>query len=411
MPDTVAACLDTLITRQRADQIEFLRDLIRTRSANPFTPEQSDQGEPVERDVAHLIYKRLREIGLQAELQGVSEARPNVLAVLSGTENGPSLILNGHMDTVMPGEQWTRDPFGAEIEGNRLYGLGALDMKASLSLFVSVASVLLEAGLQPRGDLILSFVVDEEPGGCSSFGTAYLLEQGLSATAAIVPEPESTNVTIGHRGGYRFKLTVHGESAHTGLLAWERGEIGRNAIVDMARAVQALGSLALPYDDTPAFPGRVPVVTFPTLIQGGTTINAVPESCTAYGDMRVLPGLDGDQIEALIHERLDSVPNLTYTLERLLFVPAVEIPTDTDIVQILARRTAEVTGQTPTLLGCGPWNDGWMFITRGIPAVCGFGPDGAGVHAPDEYVDLDSLINTTRIFARTIVDYLGIAKE
>ncbi|MBN1679735.1 MAG: M20/M25/M40 family metallo-hydrolase [Anaerolineae bacterium] len=64
-------------------------------------------------------------------------------------------------------------------------------------------------------------------------------------------------------------------------------------------------------------------------------------------------------------------------------------------------------GSPPTILGCGPWNDGWMFITRGIPAICEFGPNGAGVHAPDEYVELDSLIDTIRIFARVIVDFLG----
>ena len=67
-------------------------------------------------------------------------------------------------------------------------------------------------------------------------------------------------------------------------------------------------------------------------------------------------------------------------------------------------------GITPTTEGCGPWNDGWMFISRGIPAICGFGPAGAGVHAADEYVELDSFIATTRIFVRAIIDYLGVAE-
>jgi acetylornithine deacetylase/succinyl-diaminopimelate desuccinylase-like protein len=92
-------------------------------------------------------------------------------------------------------------------------------------------------------------------------------------------------------------------------------------------------------------------------------------------------------------------------LDRLLFVPAVEIAPDEKIVRVLAHHAAAVTGQTPTTLGCGPWNDGWMFITRGIPAVCGFGPNGAGVHGPDEYVTLDSLIATARIYARAVIDF------
>ncbi len=109
-----------------------------------------------------------------------------------------------------------------------------------------------------------------------------------------------------------------------------------------------------------------------------------------------------------MHECLGAIPGLDYTLDRLIFVPAVEISPESEIVTPLVARTTEITGQAPTMLGCGPWNDGWMFITRGIPSICGFGPNGAGVHAPDEYVELDSLLDTTRIYARAIVDYLGL---
>jgi acetylornithine deacetylase/succinyl-diaminopimelate desuccinylase-like protein len=109
--------------------------------------------------------------------------------------------------------------------------------------------------------------------------------------------------------------------------------------------------------------------------------------------------------------QLDALPGLDYALDRLLFVPAVEIAPDEKIVRVLAQHAAAITGQTPTTLGCGPWNDGWMFITRGIPAVCGFGPNGAGVHGPDEYVTLDSVIDTTRIYARAVIDFLGMANS
>jgi acetylornithine deacetylase len=407
MTGTLFDHLDTIITRHRDDQIAFLQRLVQTRSANPFTPETSDPHEPIERAVAHLIHNALASLGLRPELKGMSPERPNVVAILRGTGGEKSLVLNGHMDTVMPGPLWTEDPFGGTIRDGRLYGLGALDMKASLSVFVFAARALLEAGIEPGGDLILTFVVDEEPGAVSPFGTAYLLDHGLAATAAIVAEPENTNVTIGHRGGYRFKLTVRGEAAHTGLLAWERGEQGRNAVLDMAAAIQTLQDLPIPYDETPAFPGRKPVFTFPTLIQGGVSINAVPDECAAYGDVRLLPGAQADTVEQLIRARLNALSGLDYRLDRLLAVPAVEIPASYALVQSLVSRTAEITRQTPTTLGCGPWNDGWMFFTRGIPAICGFGPNGAGVHAPDEYVELDSLIDTTRILVRGIVDYLG----
>lgn len=400
--------LDAIIQQHWDEQVAFLQQLVQTRSANPYLPMTSDPHEPIERDVAYLIADALSASGMSPQLLGETDERPNVLATIKGAGGHRAVILNGHMDTVMPNPQWTRDPFGGAIEGGRLYGLGALDMKASLSLFVYVARALLEAGVQLDGDLHLTFVVDEEPGAVSRFGSAYLLDHGLTASAAIVAEPVNTNVTIGHRGGYRFRLTVHGEAAHTGLLAWERRNIGKNAITAMAEAIMALQDVAIPHVQTPAFPDRKPVFTFPTMIEGGTSINAVPDSCVAYGDVRVLPGANAETIERVMQECLDAIPGLNYTLDRLIFVPAVEISPESEIVAPLVKHVAEITGQTPTTLGCGPWNDGWMFITHGIPAICGFGPNGAGAHSPDEYVELDSLRDTTRIYARAIVDYLGV---
>ncbi len=409
MTERLFAQLDNIIRQHWDEQVAFLQQLVQTRSANPYLPVTSDPHEPIEHDVAHLIHNKLAALGLAPTFSGETEARPNVLATLAGASgNHRALILNGHMDTVMPGPNWTRDPFGGAIEDGRLYGLGALDMKASLSIYVFVVQALLEAGVRLKGDLHLAFVVDEEPGAYSRFGTAFVLDQGLTGTAAIIGEPMNDNVTIGHRGGYRFRLVVHGEATHTGLASWERGETGKNAIVAMARAITALQDLPVPHVKTPAFPGRRPVFTFPTTIEGGTSINAVPDRCVAYGDVRLLPGANADTVEALIREHLDVIPDLDYDLERLIFVPAVEIPPDSEIVKPLVKHTAAITGRTPTTHGCGPWNDGWMFITRGIPAICGFGPNGAGVHAPDEYVELDSLLDTTRIYARAVVDYLGV---
>ncbi len=400
--------LDSIIEKNSADQIGFLQDLVRAQSANPYTVENSTPDSGIEKEMAALIAAKLRAIGLQPELIGASPERPNVVATLKGARVGKTLALNGHMDTVMPSKQWTMDPFGATIVGQRLYGLGVLDMKASLAIFVYAAQALMEAGIKLGGDLVLTFAVDEEPGGASPYGTNYLLDHGVTATTAIVAEPGLDNVTIGHRGGYRFKIIVRGAAAHTGSLQWERREIGKNAIAAMGDVITALRDLEIPSQPAAAFPGRKSVFTFPTLIQGGSTINTVPEDCVAYGDSRLMPGNTEAQLEGLIRERLAPIPGLDYTLEKLLFVPAVEIATDESIVQILQQRTTEITGNIPTTEGCGPWNDGWMFISRGIPAICGFGPAGAGVHAADEYVELDSFIATTRIFVRAIIDYLGI---
>jgi len=388
--------------------VDFAQSLVQVNSANPFTPESSDPNSPIELQMVHRIDKELDSIGVNYEHVGVSTQRPNIVVRLPGTRGGKTLILNGHMDTVMPSDDYSIDPFAGKIDGNKLYGLGALDMKASLAAFVYAIKTILELQIRLRGNLITTFVVDEEPGGCSRFGTQYLLEQGLDGDAAIVGEPGNRNITIGHRGGYRLKLTVFGEAEHTGKAVWEQKKKGRNAIVDMASVITMLQEITIPSSNTATFPGRRSVFTFPTLIQGGTSINVVPDTCIAYGDCRLLPGNTDQQIIELIEGKLSNWTDLEYKLENLLYVPAVEISTSEEIVQMLAWHTHRVTGKRPSMQGCGPWNDGWMFITRGIPAICGYGARGKGVHAANEFVYIDSLLELTKVYARVIVDYLGV---
>lgn len=399
--------LDDAIEANAERQLDLVKRLVRANSANPLPPTEASQSAEIEKEAAGVIAEALGETGLEPEFKGATEARPNVVATMTG-DGGKRLVLNGHLDTVPAADGWKSDPFEPTIKGRRLYGLGALDMKASLATFVYLARAFRDAGVQLKGDLILTFVVDEETGACSELGTKYLLENGLTADAAIVAEPGTHKVAIGHRGGYRFRITTVGESVHTGTSGWERGAIGRNAIIDMGRVVQELQHLKLPVVNTPSFPGRKSVLTFPTLIEGGSSISTVPGQCIAYGDCRLLPGVRPDEVENLIRERLQRLPDITYTLQTLVSVPAVEISPDEPIVDCFARATKEVLGTEPSCVGAGPWNDGWMFITRGIPAICGFGPDGGNPHAANEFVFVDSVVATTRIFARAIVDYLGV---
>ena len=156
----------------------------------------------MEAQVAALIHDQMLTLGFPAALHGVSPQRPNVVCFLPGTNAaGRALILTTHMDTVEPVAAYMRDPFGAEIEGGRLYGLGAADAKAQIAAFIYAALALRRAGVRLKGNLTLAFVVDEESGASSPYGTRFLLEQGIIAgDAAIVGEPGNRTVAIGHRG-------------------------------------------------------------------------------------------------------------------------------------------------------------------------------------------------------------------
>ncbi len=401
--------LPSLINQHFEDEVAFLQRLIRAKSANVYTAETSPADVPVESEVAATICEQMRAFGWQPTLHGIKPQRRNVLYVRSGMSGEKTLILNTHMDTVLASDAYTRDPWGAQIENGRLYGLGAADAKAQIAAFMYAARTLDLTGVTLAGTMKLAFVVDEETGASSPYGTRWLLEQGLlDGDAAIIGEPGNNKIAIGHRGVYRFLIQTRGESAHTGSKEWEEGIRGKNAIDDMTRIIQALSTCSLPHNPSTVFPGRRNMLTFPTLISGGSSINMVPEICEAYGDIRLMPGLsESDVLEAI--ERCLAPLALSYELQTIVFVPAVETPSSADIVKALAQSIDEVTGVIPQLEGVGPACDGWMFSTRGIETICGYGVTCGGVHEADEWIDLDSLRTVTHIYAQTLLRYLGNA--
>lgn len=402
------AALSQVITAHFDQEVAFLQRLVRARSANPYTPDTSASDVPVEKEVAVLTQQEIQRCGFTANLVGVTPERPNVVSSFPASGGtGKTLILSTHMDTVEP-TGYTRDPWGAQIEGGRLYGVGAADAKAQIAAMIYAVYAIRDAGITPAGQVVLGFVVDEEPGACSRFGTRYLLEEGLlNGDAAIIGEPGNNQISIGHRGLYRFRLRIRGEATHTGRKAWEQKRQGRNAILDMARVALALAAMPLSAATSEAYPGRKSILTFPTLIRGGTGINVVPDLCEAYGDVRLLPGLSAASVKESIKEQLGALSVETYQLDDLLVVPPAETHPLAEIVQILARAAARMTRVHPPIAGSGPACDGWMFTTRGIPTICGYGVSCGGVHGADEWVDLESLRTLTEIYAQTILAYLG----
>lgn len=396
------------VAKNFSDQTSFASALVRENSENPHTPDQSSPKNPIELTTSNLIYDRLKSVGFAPKRLGVSKKRQNVVCYWGPRRFRKSLILNGHMDTAPAGHGYTLDPHSGAVRDGRLFGVGAADMKGALSAYVYAVKALLDAGVKLDGRLILEFTVDEEPGACSEFGTQFLLKQGIRARAAIIGEPGTHKISIGTRGGYRFKLTTFGESIHTGRRAWERKEAGKNAIVDMARAALALENMEIPFKPARAFQGRSPVLTFPTKISGGISVNSVPDRCVAYGDVRLMPGNSDKQVKIWIREKLASFPGLRYELDDLLFVPAVEIDRKEEIVEILNKHAKAVLNTAPKIEGSGPWNDAWMLVTHDIPTVSGFGPEGDGYQGVNEWVDLASLQKVTEIYALVIMDYLGV---
>ena len=392
------------IEKSQDEQIEFLQKLVQTRSVNPNMddPTKSSPYDPIELEIAELIFNKLEEISLSPKFEGISSSRPN--AVCEFGKGKKTLIFNGHMDTVPPPKGYDFNPFLGFIKDGKLFGSGALDMKSALCCYIYMAKALLKIEKELKGKICLQFVIDEEPMAASHFGTRYLLEKGYIGNAAIIGEPGMKKITIGNRGGYRFKLEVFGDAVHTGSREWEQKKEGLNAVLEMMRAINTLQDFKFPIKEHPIFPGRKNVLTFPTLIKGGKAINIVPDSCITFGDTRILPGISKEYMEKEIKERLDKL-EIKYKLTPIVYVPAVFVKPIELIVQILKNNTKKILKRELITEGSGPWSDMWMFIERRIPAV-NFGCDGIGVHDKNECVEIKSIVNVTKIYALTAFDFL-----
>jgi succinyl-diaminopimelate desuccinylase len=136
----------------------------------------------------------------------------------------------------------------------------------------------------------------------------------------------------------------------------------------------------------------------------------VPANAQALIDMRTLPGQEAKDLLGEIRSFAKKVqqrrPSIHFEVEKLIDVPAVSIPPETPIVSALARWTERLTGQKPEIAGAGPANEGYLLIGAGIPTICGFGPPGGNAHAADEYVEVEGLLQTAKIYAAAVLDLL-----
>jgi acetylornithine deacetylase/succinyl-diaminopimelate desuccinylase-like protein len=390
------------LDRQEADLLALCRELVRTPSVNGVHPEA---------ELAQVIADALEARGVPAQTVAYAPDRPNVLAGVGA--GAPGILFVGHMDTVAVGDRdaWTHDPFGATIQDGRLYGRGACDNKAGIAIAITLLGVLRQWADRLDGRVMLCCVPDEETGATGRLGITPLLRDGyLPPAQAIYTYPGLDFLSIGHRGLVRARIMAHGEATHSGGDAWERGDQGANAVTALSELLLRLETWQPDFAPHPAFPGRRPVVTPGTMIVGGEMESMVPARAEALVDMRLLPGQSGEmlmtEIEAFAAEIAARRPGVRFSMEKLIDLPAVSIPESTPLVGALARWTETLTGQRPAIAGAGPANEGYLLIQAGIPTVCGFGPPGGNAHAADEFVDVDGLLLTAKVYTAAVLDLL-----
>ncbi|MBN2005387.1 MAG: YgeY family selenium metabolism-linked hydrolase [Anaerolineae bacterium] len=372
--------------------LEFLRKLVRTSS-----PSGSESV------VAELVMNEMRRLRFH---NVTIDAAGNVIGRV-GPAEGPALMLNSHMDTVTSAnpEAWRCEPLSATLEGTRLYGLGACDMKGGLAATIYGAAMLAQQEIALKGPILVACVGLEEP--AEGTGTRVLFEEdGLKPDWVVIAEPSNLQIARAQRGHIEMELSVRGRSAHS-----SSPQLGDNAIYAASRLIFGMEILAEQLGNDPFVGAGVLAVT--DIRSHAVSRNAVPDGCTFIIDRRLTIGetessalLEVQRVIAregvnatikVIEESVTTHTGKTYKTRRAS-LPWV-FPEQHPLVQAAMQAGRDV--------GLRPGTICWSFATEGahsaavaqVPTI-GFGPgDPARAHTVNEFVDVEQVYAAAEVYA------------
>lgn len=374
------------------DTTRLLRDLVALPSVNPMgRPLQGP--EFFEHRVTAYLEDFFQGLGVPYERQAVAPLRDNIVARLDVPGATRTLMFEVHQDTV-PTDNMTIDPFAARVEGGRLYGRGACDIKGGMAAMLAAFARLVRQ--RPRGPfhVLMACSVDEEH---TSLGVQRLADGGPRADLAVVAEPTRLQIVHAHKGIARWHMHTTGRSCHS-----SSPEQGVNAVYRMGRLLAGIERFA----DELRASRTDPVLGPPTLsvgrIEGGTSVNTVPDRCRIEVDRRLVSGEDPQaargQLVAFLRERAGI--DFPFECEELrLSKTALSPHGSEELVARLGRAIDAVVGAHR--VHAVPYGtDASTLSEAGTPAVV-FGPgDIAQAHTADEWVDLDEVGRASEILCR-----------
>jgi succinyl-diaminopimelate desuccinylase len=387
--------------------VEFTRQLICIKSV--YNPDLADANES---EAAHFVADTLRQWGLEVHLDEAAPGRPNVIAYLHGSRPGKTILLEGHTDVVTAGDpdEWTTDPFGAEVKEGRIYGRGACDTKGNLAAAMFAVKAVKDSGIEFPGKILLCIPVDEES---MMIGIKHFINQGWAddVDAAIICEPEENQLCITQRGALRIIIRVFGKMSHGAM-----PEAGINPNWGMARVISELEQLQqkevdrLGKHEYLGYPSITPTI-LRAPAKGEAQINVIPKECYTTLDIRTVPGQDHAVLKQQIQEILDRL-----TAERKNFKAAMEMIeerpwtlTDLEepVVKAMAHAYKAVTGREPRYNGVPGATDGtFLDAWKQIPIITTGAGDRLIPHQADEYVDIEELIEASKLFALSALYFL-----
>ena len=365
-----------------SDVIDLTRQLVSIESVNPtLAPGGAGEGE-----IARFVTTWAEGNGLTAETIPSADGRPNVIVRGRRTADGPTLMLCGHLDTVGLGAM--ERPLEPRIDGDRLIGRGAYDMKGALAATLVACRDATRAGV--NGQVIVAAVADEEH---ASLGIQAVLEH-VTADAVIVTEPTELAIGISHRGFVWVEIEVIGRAAHG-----SRPHLGVDAIFRTGPVIAALETYNVRLQGQ-RHPLLGPALLHASLIAGGSEMATLPDHVLLSVERRTIPGetqaMVEAQIEAVLRACRAADPALRTVARVTLARDPFEIDASHPFVGVVRDAAASVLGAPPAVDGLSFWADSAFTAAAGIPTVL-FGPAGEGAHADDEWVSVGSLVTCAQV--------------
>ncbi|MCD6488204.1 MAG: M20 family metallopeptidase [Desulfurococcales archaeon] len=331
-----------------------------------------------------------------------------------GKGKGPVLHFNGHYDVVPPGTGWKTDPFKPTIINGKLYGRGASDMKGGIVSMLTAIKAIIDSEVEINGTIEISMTPDEEIGGMC--GAKYMLEEKITEPDyCIIAEPSGYDrVWIGHKGVVWGEVAVYGKTAHAST-PW----LGINAFEKMVGLAKKMISTLKPrieskitrYEtDVPE--GRKATIVLGSIVKGGVKINVVPDKVLFQFDRRVLPEEDFEEvikdIENVIEDAKKEDPELQAELKILFKAKPAAISPQAKIALVLKDAVKEVIGREPRLTLSTGFLDARFFVEKNVETLT-YGPgDLSQAHVANEYIELNKIPMTSKVYALTILKLLGM---
>lgn len=420
--------IDAAVERTQERLLEICRRLIDCESVTGNERTVQDEVEKILCEVGMEIDRwepddaEMRADPLFSETGESFRNRPVVVGRLRGADpkNGKSLLVNGHVDVVTPEplDKWVTDPFRAVVRNGRLYGRGASDMKTGLAAAIYCAELMKKEFGGTNNDILIVSVPGEENGGNGT--VASLLRGYTRADGAVFPEPTSNCIQPAHRGAAFWRIHIEGKASHggtkyKGVSAVEKGI----KIVERLQALETerntnICSKSPFYCD---YPLSAPVTV--GIFRGGQFTSGVPESCMIEGCIEYVPGeKSADVIRSFEAAVRDACEGDEWMLSHpprvewfgLRFEPA-QTSAEHPLVQTAKACYETMLHETPTVNGFEAGTD--MRLLRnhyGVPGFMFGAGDIALAHAPNEYVELEKLLENARVLALIMAKWCGVSE-